>query len=681
MVFLYNLYAINKFSDEINNERNNASEYFLDTMALTFDSVFSDVALLKQDIERNERLYKLTEYSFLNEQARLDAAQFTDYFGETNTKHKFVLGCYVYFPKIDLITTTEEFYESENFFRLNVKDYESHYPAWKNTQWQSVLYTEKTMKIGKNSESYQVIDISYPLYKRGSELMCVVSVLVDKETLFSKAKKMPFYDDSFFLILNRKGDVLISSEPDYPIKNFRDYVLDNDKKPALIESGDKKMVMYTIRSFGSNYRYVYLIHESLWKLNLTKLFVRLFAMNIACLAFILAIVVMLSRWNYKKLQTILGELGGTTDISQDGNEYQLIKKRISHYKQQRFLLEHSLEKQMTVVRNSFLNDWLKGYVHEELEESLKSYDITFDHPNFLVVALYIADFGEFDDGSKRDAAFVINNFLQDVRKEGEFIFVELEGLVVYIINYDFKDKNIKSFIKKSLGEVNSLCKKYFGLRFIGGVSSVKESWELIPQLYIESMRSLERCKFYEVDDFVYYSEIHAEDGSLSLYDYPESVNNELMIHIKEGDCEKATERIRCIFDKFIFSTNTSKWSSDGLIHIILYNIMDLGISFSDDVAEKINKLNSISSIKDSVDLLCEIVSDICKENSDLDNKSNELYNTIKQYIDENYTQVGMNVFEVGEKYGMSSYYLSRMFKNHSGIKLGTYINGCAIIPL
>jgi hypothetical protein len=359
--------------------------------------------------------------------------------------------------------------------------------------------------------------------------MCVVSVLVDKETLFSKAKKMPFYDDSFFLILNRKGDVLISSEPDYPIKNFRDYVLDNDKKPALIESGDKKMVMYTIRSFGSNYRYVYLIHESLWKLNLTKLFVRLFAMNIACLAFILAIVVMLSRWNYKKLQTILGELGGTTDISQDGNEYQLIKKRISHYKQQRFLLEHSLEKQMTVVRNSFLNDWLKGYVHEELEESLKSYDITFDHPNFLVVALYIADFGEFDDGSKRDAAFVINNFLQDVRKEGEFIFVELEGLVVYIINYDFKDKNIKSFIKKSLGEVNSLCKKYFGLRFIGGVSSVKESWELIPQLYIESMRSLERCKFYEVDDFVYYSEIHAEDGSLSLYDYPESVNNELMI--------------------------------------------------------------------------------------------------------------------------------------------------------
>lgn len=438
------------------------------------------------------------------------------------------------------------------------------------------------------------------------------------------------------------------------------------------------MVMYTIRSFGSNYRYVYLIHESLWKINLTKLFVRLFAMNIACLAFILAIVVMLSRWNYKKLQTILGELGGTTDISQDGNEYQLIKKRISHYKQQRFLLEHSLEKQMTVVRNSFLNDWLKGYVHEELEESLKSYDITFDHPNFLVVALYIADFGEFDDGSKRDAAFVINNFLQDVRKEGEFIFVELEGLVVYIINYDFKDKNIKSFIKKSLGEVNSLCKKYFGLRFIGGVSSVKESWELIPQLYIESMRSLERCKFYEVDDFVYYSEIHAEDGSLSLYDYPESVNNELMIHIKEGDCEKATERIRCIFDKFIFSTNTSKWSSDGLIHIILYNIMDLGISFSDDVAEKINKLNSISSIKDSVDLLCEIVSDICKENSDLDNKSNELYNTIKQYIDENYTQVGMNVFEVGEKYGMSSYYLSRMFKNHSGIKLGTYINNLRI---
>jgi YesN/AraC family two-component response regulator len=150
------------------------------------------------------------------------------------------------------------------------------------------------------------------------------------------------------------------------------------------------------------------------------------------------------------------------------------------------------------------------------------------------------------------------------------------------------------------------------------------------------------------------------------------------IHIKEGDCEKATERIRCIFDKFIFSTNTSKWSSDGLIHIILYNIMDLGISFSDDVAEKINKLNSISSIKDSVDLLCEIVSDICKENSDLDNKSNELYNTIKQYIDENYTQVGMNVFEVGEKYGMSSYYLSRMFKNHSGIKLGTYINNLRI---
>lgn len=58
VVFLYNLYAINKFSDEINNARNNASEYFLDTMALTFDSVFSDVALLKQDIERNERLYK-----------------------------------------------------------------------------------------------------------------------------------------------------------------------------------------------------------------------------------------------------------------------------------------------------------------------------------------------------------------------------------------------------------------------------------------------------------------------------------------------------------------------------------------------------------------------------------------------------------------------------------------------
>ena len=80
------------------------------------------------------------------------------------------------------------------------------------------------------------------------------------------------------------------------------------------------------------------------------------------------------------------------------------------------------------------------------------------------------------------------------------------------------------------------------------------------------------------------------------------------------------------------------------------------------------------SIQDIKKLLYKAV-EIAGRKADKDNKeANDIYIKAREYVDEHFSEHDMDVSKIGVALGMNAFYISRIFKQYSGVKLGSYIN-------
>lgn len=336
------------------------------------------------------------------------------------------------------------------------------------------------------------------------------------------------------------------------------------------------------------------------------------------------------------------------------------------------------EYEFEIVRNQILSDYIKGYTsYKDVRDNLSTYGIRPVYEHYFTISLYVRDYGMLKDDAKRDTAFIINNILEDLIDMQDIMYTTVDGMSVYIINCPRPPEDGRLEIVEKFKEAQRLIDHILEISFVAGISGVREGFESLPELCDEAKMAIEYARFYDVKEFVYYSDLNREYKETQTRERVFPRETELVLDIKTGKLE----RIEATID-LMFSAGggriLEKWYYQGLAYNILNNILSVVETVSqkacEEIIQEVNMVSNDATMKEIKELLYRAGKIACQCYKTESEKSMSTYAQTRRYINQHYMDHNLDVSTLGEVLNMTGFYISRIFKQHSGMKVTSYIN-------
>lgn len=370
------------------------------------------------------------------------------------------------------------------------------------------------------------------------------------------------------------------------------------------------------------------------------------------------------------------------------NEYNYLEKSISTVFKEKDNAMNMLRSQRNIVRNSFLNKLLKGTYESvaEMETSLEQLDIEFYSDKFAVLLFSMDEFtklfeeeNDIDNNERyRLCQFILVNVFQEMVNENNAGYVfETDNMMVCVFNFKENNKGMAE-IRKIVRDAGQFINDNFNIHFSISASSINETLSGISQAFNEAVDTMEYKTVMGIAEYMEYEEIKIE----SNYDYNYSVEKEhrLINYIKSGDYKNSEGIIAEIVNSSINNSNISlaeaKCIMFNLVSTMMKTINEISKGRDNPhVKERVNierliKCVSLNEMKNELLLmlksLCEYISTHYTDSTTI--------KKIKQYIDNNYTNSDINITTVGDSFGLTGPYISRLFKEQESEGILEYIN-------
>lgn len=336
------------------------------------------------------------------------------------------------------------------------------------------------------------------------------------------------------------------------------------------------------------------------------------------------------------------------------------------------------EYEFEIIRNQLLADYIKGYTsYGDIRDTLKTYGIRPVHKHYFVISLFVRDYGMLKDDAQKDTTFIINNILEDLLNMEDIYFTKTDSMACYIINCPEPPRDGRIEVVERFREANRLINDIFEISFVAGISGIKSGLESLPELYNEAVMSVDYARFYDVSEFVYYSDINREYRENERHDRVFPRETELVLDIKTGRMDKIEKTIDLMFSAG-GGRILEKWYYQGLAYNILNNILsvteNVSMSAYEEIIEEANSVGNDPTIKDIKALLCRAGKIACRCYKTESEKSTSIYAMTRRYIGQHYMDHNLDISTLGEAFNMTGFYISRIFKQHSGMKVTKYVN-------
>lgn len=666
IVICTNIYIIDSTNTRLLGELEKTNKYFMKNVGVSLDGYFSEINTMRNEISASEEVNSVCLHTEQDGQLRLAAAGAVDAIEKISIRHTDIYDVIIYYPALDLVATSKSFAQSRTYYDLTLggEDYDEWLAglnAFGNNYSMDLIRDE-------SSDESDMFCMTVPIYDAALNVKYTARFYIKKKMLFETVG-----EGDALAILNERGTLLVSSDrKEYDFSNAHFTQEGAYKLKAARQNGEEVYVTY-FNSSKYRYKYVYITHHNNYARTSTMTLIVGIISNILCVLCMFAVMFGVSRWNYGKIRNLLE--GTDEDFDTDVDEYEQIKRRINKSLEENSFLERKLETQFSIVRSSFLADYLNGSsTYKDVENYLELYKINPSGKYFFAAAVRIVKYGVMEEAAPKDAAFVVNNILQDIAGENGYIYAEVDGAPVYIVDCEAEDDEKKTEWADILKKTNKLAQQFLNLHFTAGLSSIAAGFEASPELYRQAVKAVEYAVFYNTAQIVDYSsiaDVHMARPT-DLKRVSSRYENELMLYVKNGERENACRVIDEIFSE---NDGRGKWYYIGLMYNILNIVSDYARKQSQRCYEHIISrsadFDDNSSLADISRMMRDIVCEVCALSQ---NEDAGVYGKVKQYVDENFTDVALNVSAIGERFSMSSIYISKVFKDCSGMKLGTYIS-------
>lgn len=398
-----------------------------------------------------------------------------------------------------------------------------------------------------------------------------------------------------------------------------------------------------------------------------------------CIAVSFVLIYYLAKKNVRPVTRLIRLFSGKEEQRID-NAYDYIYQEAQHTLSENRMIEQRLSSQTellhaqrNMMQKMFFDRLLSGETRGilSLTDSMAQGGLAFQSYHFCVVIFYleqasteIGQQGENDILSQLSQQ--ISTAFQQLGQTKYRVFMhEFHHMMIAILNFsqDSVPQNLQTALEQDIENVL----KALEADFTVAVGDVCQSMDQICISYQHAFLALENKNEDRETAVVWYDNF--KDTLSPMLYYPFEREQMLVVSLKEGDEIEALERFHELWNKNIAENGSSRYSRLmvlNLINIILKVCYELETSRNLEILQHVNVDEALytmpsrqvyETLKETVHQICSVI-----QNEKKGGRSQAIVKQIFNYIDQNFWNPHLSITMIGEQFGFSPYYLSRVVK-------------------
>ncbi len=682
----------------LESEIHRANDALLEEVRVIIDSQFDNVVRLTSELMWNPsiRAFMYSNYYKTNE-FRYDLYITAKNMGLYQSLYPFVKNYYVFWREGDIVLLPGVYRDSKLAYNTINESGNISYDLW--MELLNSKHEGRFLKIKGNDSELDTLAYIHSFKGENTERP-PGTIVVDLDTakLLDVIRNVQDFSGGEVMILDDTNRVLLSSSEE----NTDPILLSNrfaDKKGSFFEEyrGQKSEFFY-IKSKYSSISFVTVVPSKLfWEK-------ARYVNNLTYMALLISVVggllltIYLLRKNYNPVSRLLHALKGQTKGMADkvGNEFSYIHAVISNAMSEKEQIQYKMKQQTYMLRSNMLSKLLKGHSGHQLplEESLTAFNIDFKSDRFAVMLFYVQDYDAFFEHVQGEESldklklmhFIMTNIVEELanHKHGG-VMAEVDDCMACLINLVSTGETTDTDeLRRLAARAQQFMLDNFRINTAISISGVKITETGIAEAYKEALDAMEYIFVVGEREIITFEDIQpAQQTPLQIsYYYPMQIEQQLINHVRAGDYDKVETIVRVIIEKNVSHPKVSV----GLVKCLMFNLVgtlintlneigDLQESVMLDLSNKLNDLILCESVKEMEQRFSSVLSEVCsykasrRKNQLLSERSvilQERSEDIVEYINKSYSDPNLNITMIGEQFGMTQTYLSKLFKEQTG---------------
>lgn len=590
---------------------------------------------------------------------------------------------YIYIDNIDKVLTPYSLYSKE----LTFSKYHSK-SSIDIKEWFEYInqYHSRTIRVIKDKDSSNCTAImitSIPNMSIYKPRAVIVQIL--EGDVFSRLIKDVVIDEYTELLLLDKDDNIIvsNSEAGKQSKISYENLKHNLGHIELELEGERKLIFYQDSSVR-DWKYVTMVSKDAISNKIGK--IRLYTLSFFIFSIVTGYILsyFMAHHNYNPIRRIIKRITPYVQNNCDKYEYDQIEDAFTNIIVAKENLDKLCKNQALLIQNNFIESLLKGQISDsdQIRDIIASFDIHFKSDMFCVL-IFCAETAQ-DKGKELESNFMYEFFMRiekvlrkEIPAEIDMYPVEMDSLMAVLVNFGsgFTEQTYHEMCNHILNLTTSYEERIFIT-----ASKVCRGLSIVYLSYSEAMEAMNYNLLIYRDDPSAINNLNIESNSCGSYIYSIQQEEQLINKLCSGNTTGALK----LFDEICWNNIIQNRISFNLSRCLLYDITssafkvlnkqaDIDASVFIEIDQLINKLNKTKSSRE----MCKTVERILiitGQNVQKTYNKLSLHDEIISCVNQHFCESDFNVSKVAEYLSMNISYISKYFKDNTGVGLLDYIN-------
>lgn len=578
---------------------------------------------------------------------------------------------YIYNPRRGRIISSSTTVSAEKYFDSKHRTDDFTYEEWLeilnvNHRSELMLFGKRDMQNVSEADSSGYIAYLSTLSVSDTNDDVTLVILIDTDRIIDSLAGVGVDENYQFAVLDRKGRPMIS------IGN----VVDTERLDTLSDGdyrfGGDKYSVSVMNSAAVSWKYIMISRASAvldkqTKLNMTTIFCMLL---FAAVSIVLTYII--SKKNYRPVERLVDIMNVDENES---NEFSAIENKISEMHSDYSSLVKSNEKNFYSQRDEYFKRVIEGIDSADEEmfdaDTMKNYGFEFDSERFGVLLVRIKNprvFVEMLDMTLDMAQYAMKNVVLELAETAgirAWACTIRSNVMGVLLNFSPKYPDYAIPARDISAELAEVFAKYYSAELLCAIGGEVNSAEEIKESYRQALKAENYALVLDLNETIFYSELANKNED---YLYTTDSERKIIAALKSGDFDKCKELMDELYDSNVAS-HTRSASAVQLFMLELYRTLSgvLAEAPSVNFADPENMSAGVMYNK-----MLKSVAEHCGRISNRRQRS--VGDKVREYIEENYGDENLSVSLIGDFFGLTPSYLSKLFKDETGETILNYIH-------
>lgn len=580
----------------------------------------------------------------------------------------------IYFPHLDLVMKQSTSHDSREFYEAYVSSGRLAFD-----EWGKLLHSQ-------HDGEYRISDF----FDKENELLYIKTLFpvadktnfinvifrINQEQMMATSKKLYLQEYGYFVVLGQNDQVMLQLAPEH-----NEFGAFGSVHELLYK---KDTCLFEKVSDVNNWRYLYILPEHIAYKSINDSKAIMLLIIVLCFLMGFGLIVYFINLHYKPIKKMLSFFPDEEDGK--NNEYSFLEQQISRALGKRAEFEQKADRQHSLLQAYLINAMLAGQKLPEEKNRIEFEYLDFDPENgsFITFIIY-ARADEAVKNPQKDQSykyFVICNVIDELLTNLGFVFhsIEKNDMLVYIT--EIPDASKENDLLEAVDFTFEVIRSEIGFDFCCAFGSGYSGIEGIAESYSEAKLVMEYCLSEQKTGWITYATV-AEQLSKSYF-YSLEQEMKLLNLLKTNDQARLQQEIREIFRINIqtktFSVNAIRYLVLDLFNTVRKALIQDGRAVDKEFPEEIKVIDNISKCDDvgQMETLIQKIFCSCAMKLAGQQSAEDLVENIILYIKKNYGNRNLSITMIASQFSMNHDYISRKFKEATGMRIGDYINNIRV---